>query len=247
MNKANFKTFVLLLLYILVHGSAVHAQIPPNTLYFQDGKEVDITLVRKVDPLTIENLEIVKSEDAAKLYGIKGRFGVIRFNSGRNPVSFPKGNYGLTLYSYNDSSKNLRQQRYFHNDLKELLRVTVNENPNADLAIDDLINYNAPELSRSLQLVSGVFNSIYARYAVDSVSISKAELIFYSYKIYRSGKFYFSGRNFGNVISCNAYDMNCIRNNIKNCIPGTVITLVDCVPRNTNLANEVINKLIKLD
>jgi len=118
--------------------------------------------------------------------------------------------------------------------------------PTSELVIDDLFFRNGDK-TIPLQTISGVFNLIYMKHHVDSVSKSVAEAIFYSSRNYLSGKFYFSGSNYTNVVTCSANDMSCIQANLKRCTVGSIITLEGCQLRNSKNANEFLSKSIKLD
>ena len=48
-----------------------------NVLYILDGREVDVEEVNKIEPNSIESISVLKDENAVKLYGNKGKNGVI--------------------------------------------------------------------------------------------------------------------------------------------------------------------------
>jgi outer membrane receptor for ferrienterochelin and colicin len=48
-----------------------------NLLIIVDGKEVSAEKMRRIDPKTIDRIEVLKDEDAIKRYGEKAKEGVI--------------------------------------------------------------------------------------------------------------------------------------------------------------------------
>ena len=257
MTRTYLKIFVLISAYFFTVSPQVLAlndTIPKLTesenhpLYFLDGKEVNISSLKKIDPCIIDKFDYIKSEEAAKTHGIKGRLGVYKMFSGKKPTYSNKdGHYASTFYIYGDSSRNVRQERLFGNSLDSLFLVIVKGYPNSYLAIDELRFTNKDGINTFLQKESAAFNILHANYAIDSVSKTMAELIFYTFKIYKAGRIYFSGSNFKNVITCNATDINCVRSNFSMCTIGSIITLEGCLYRNPQDGNEAINKTIKLN
>jgi N-acetylmuramoyl-L-alanine amidase len=57
--------------------TAVHNQIPGESLYIVDGKERPSSEVKSIPPAHIESINVLKGESAVKKYGDKGKNGVI--------------------------------------------------------------------------------------------------------------------------------------------------------------------------
>jgi hypothetical protein len=222
-------------------------QNPVYPIYFLDEKEIDHQAVKKLDPKAIEKIESQKGADAVRGYGVRARFGVIKITSRKTPLNLPKnGHYLFTLYILKDSAKNVMQTNYGGSNLDTIFREILNAYTNSTLVIDNLRSPDFHGASTSME-ISGAFNLIYMNANVDSVSKTVAEAIFYTSKNYQSGRFYFSGSSFSNVIPCSANDMNCIQTNLKRCTVGSIITLERCQLRNSNNTYDFISKSIKLD
>jgi hypothetical protein len=238
----------LLALVILcpwVKASTQPLAVQNSALFFLDNQEISYAAVRKMDPFKIDSTLFIKAIDAVKQYGEKGRFGVVKIFSRRAPISFKEGHFRLTLYYHNDTTKFVRMRSYSGGKLADLLNFIVKEHDGFELMIDDLRNADSTQDHQSLLVVAGAFNLIHANVQTDSVSKSMAEVLYYGYKIYGAGRFYFSGEGFRNTMSCTASDITCVRNNINRCAPGSIIIMEGCKTR-INGKEEVINKVMKL-
>jgi hypothetical protein len=59
-------------------------EIPKDVLYIVDGKELQSGSMKDIDPNTIKSINVLKGETAAKLYGEKGKNGVIEIITKKN-------------------------------------------------------------------------------------------------------------------------------------------------------------------
>jgi hypothetical protein len=90
-------------------------------IYFLDEREIDYLSVKKIDPKTIGKIEYQKASDAARGYGIKGRFGIIKIATKKKQASLKiVGFYSFTIYIAGDTAKYLKQVRYSGKDLDTL-------------------------------------------------------------------------------------------------------------------------------
>jgi hypothetical protein len=55
--------------------------LPKNSLYILDGKEVSLEVIEKLDPKTINDMNVLSGKNATKKYGTKGKNGVIIIKS----------------------------------------------------------------------------------------------------------------------------------------------------------------------
>jgi len=257
MPKAYLKMLspILLLFLLSSKSNAAVDTIPgllpiqnqPQPLFYLDEKEVPNSMLKGIDPISIEKTEIIKSSDAVKNFGVRARFGVVKIISRKKMASVKNGSYSLKLYYSTDTSKYVAVQNYVGKNLTVLCHDMIKEHPNASLAIDELRFCDETGNCKYLEAESSFINLAYSNYWVDSISKNLAELIFYGSRQYKTGKFYFSGNYFRNVTTCNATDANCIENNLKKCAPGTIIILEGCQYKNKDNGFEFVNKKIQLD
>ncbi len=59
-------------------------ELPKDVLYIVDGKELQSGSIKDIDPNTIKSINVLKGETAAKLYGEKGKNGVIEIITKKN-------------------------------------------------------------------------------------------------------------------------------------------------------------------
>lgn len=60
------------------------SELPKDVLYIVDGKEMKSGSIKDIDPNTIKSINVLKGENAAKLYGEKGKNGVIEIITKKN-------------------------------------------------------------------------------------------------------------------------------------------------------------------
>lgn len=72
-----------------------------NVLYILDGKEVTVEEVNKIEPNSIESISVLKDENAVKLYGDKGKNGVIIIKTKGKVTTF---NF-LTVFGQKEKEK----------------------------------------------------------------------------------------------------------------------------------------------
>lgn len=60
------------------------SEVPKDVLYIVDGKEMKSGSIKDIDPNTIKSINVLKGENAAKLYGEKGKNGVIELITKKN-------------------------------------------------------------------------------------------------------------------------------------------------------------------
>jgi TonB-dependent SusC/RagA subfamily outer membrane receptor len=58
--------------------------LPKDVLYIIDGKEMESGSMKDIDPNTIKSINVLKGETALKLYGEKGKNGVIEITTKKN-------------------------------------------------------------------------------------------------------------------------------------------------------------------
>jgi len=60
------------------------SEVPKDVLYIVDGKEMKSGSIKDIDANTIKSINVLKGETAAKLYGEKGKNGVIEIITKKN-------------------------------------------------------------------------------------------------------------------------------------------------------------------
>jgi len=67
-----------------VQKSTAKTELPKDVLYIIDGKEMESVTMKDIDPTTIKSINVLKGETAVKLYGEKGKNGVIEVTTKKN-------------------------------------------------------------------------------------------------------------------------------------------------------------------
>jgi len=67
-----------------VQKSTEKTELPKDVLYIIDGKEMESISMKDIDPNTIKSINVLKGESAVKLYGEKGKNGVIEITTKKN-------------------------------------------------------------------------------------------------------------------------------------------------------------------
>jgi TonB-dependent SusC/RagA subfamily outer membrane receptor len=67
-----------------VQKSTEKTELPKDVLYIIDGKEMESGSMKDIDPNTIKSINVLKGETALKLYGEKGKNGVIEITTKKN-------------------------------------------------------------------------------------------------------------------------------------------------------------------
>jgi len=67
-----------------VQKSTEKTELPKDLLYIIDGKEMESISMKDIDPNTIKSINVLKGESAVKLYGEKGKNGVIEITTKKN-------------------------------------------------------------------------------------------------------------------------------------------------------------------
>ena len=55
--------------------------MPKDVLFIIDGKEMQPESMKDIDPATIKSINVLKGESAVKLYGEKGKMGVVEITT----------------------------------------------------------------------------------------------------------------------------------------------------------------------
>jgi TonB-dependent SusC/RagA subfamily outer membrane receptor len=64
-----------------VQKSTEKTELPKDVLYIIDGKEMESISMKDIDPNTMQSINVLKGETALKLYGEKGKNGVIEITT----------------------------------------------------------------------------------------------------------------------------------------------------------------------
>jgi TonB-dependent SusC/RagA subfamily outer membrane receptor len=67
-----------------VQKTTEKTELPKDVLYIIDGKEMESGSMKDIDPNTIKSINVLKGETALKLYGEKGKNGVIEITTKKN-------------------------------------------------------------------------------------------------------------------------------------------------------------------
>lgn len=67
-----------------VRKEVVEKNMPENALWLLDGKEMEKDQIQKLSPDSIQNMNVLKGEEAIKKYGDKGKRGVIEITTKKN-------------------------------------------------------------------------------------------------------------------------------------------------------------------
>ncbi len=67
-----------------VQKTTEKTELPKDVLYIIDGKEMESGNMKDIDPNTIKSINVLKGETAVKLYGEKGKNGVIEITTKKN-------------------------------------------------------------------------------------------------------------------------------------------------------------------
>ena len=67
-----------------VQKTTEKTELPKDVLYIIDGKEMESGSMKDIDPNTIKSINVLKGETAFKLYGEKGKNGVIEITTKKN-------------------------------------------------------------------------------------------------------------------------------------------------------------------
>jgi TonB-dependent SusC/RagA subfamily outer membrane receptor len=67
-----------------VQKSTEKTELPKDVVYIIDGKEMESGSMKDIDPNTIKSINVLKGETALKLYGEKGKNGVIEITTKKN-------------------------------------------------------------------------------------------------------------------------------------------------------------------
>jgi TonB-dependent SusC/RagA subfamily outer membrane receptor len=67
-----------------VQKSTEKTELPKDVLYIIDGKEMESGSMKDIDPSIIKSINVLKGETAVKLYGEKGKNGVIEITTKKN-------------------------------------------------------------------------------------------------------------------------------------------------------------------
>ena len=67
-----------------VQKSTEKTELPKDVLYIIDGKEMESGNMKDIDPSMIKSINVLKGETALKLYGEKGKNGVIEITTKKN-------------------------------------------------------------------------------------------------------------------------------------------------------------------
>jgi len=67
--------------YTFVQKTTVKSEWPKDVLFIIDGKEMQSESMKDIDPTTIKSINVLKGETAVKLYGEKGKMGVVEITT----------------------------------------------------------------------------------------------------------------------------------------------------------------------
>lgn len=67
--------------YTIIQKQTEKSEMPKDVLYIIDGKEMQSKSMKDIDPTTIKSINVLKGETAVKLYGEKGKSGVIEITT----------------------------------------------------------------------------------------------------------------------------------------------------------------------
>lgn len=67
--------------YTFVQKTTVKSEWPKDVLFIIDGKEMQSNSMKDIDPTSIKSINVLKGETAVKLYGEKGKSGVIEITT----------------------------------------------------------------------------------------------------------------------------------------------------------------------
>jgi BlaR1 peptidase M56/TonB-dependent Receptor Plug Domain len=67
--------------YTFVQKTTVKSEWPKDVLFIIDGKEMQSESMKDIDPATIKSINVLKGESAVKLYGEKGKMGVVEITT----------------------------------------------------------------------------------------------------------------------------------------------------------------------
>ena len=67
-----------------VQKTTEKSELPKDVLYIIDGKEMESGSMKDIDPNTIKSINVLKGETALKLYGEKGKNGVMKITTKKN-------------------------------------------------------------------------------------------------------------------------------------------------------------------
>jgi len=67
--------------YTFVRKTTEKSEMPKDVLFIIDGKEMQPESMKDIDPATIKSITVLKGESAVKLYGEKGKMGVVEITT----------------------------------------------------------------------------------------------------------------------------------------------------------------------